>query len=109
MPQFLFRNIEAETVRRLSTEMTDALERILACPRDYITLECLTTTSVRDGAFVAGEAMVQVFWFDRGQTVQDQVARAVNEPLAAEGYQPLDIVFFPLAKTAYYENGQHFG
>jgi len=52
--------------------------------------------------------MVEVAWFDRGQEIQDETARIITKYINLAGYENVDVIFFPLNKSNYYENGSHF-
>ena len=108
MPQLLLRGVETEKILPVSTEMLDELQRIIGCPRSDLTLECLTSIFIVDGQLSKGYPFVEIAWFDRGQEMQDQVALAVTKAIQRAGYESVDIMFTPLEKSRYYENGQHF-
>lgn len=52
--------------------------------------------------------MVDVFWFDRGQEIQDKAAKIITKHINSIGYKSVDVIFHPLDKMKYYENGEHF-
>ncbi|GAB6181414.1 DUF1904 domain-containing protein [Desulfotomaculum defluvii] len=109
MPQIIIRGIELEIVKTMSIDLLMGLHRIIGCPLDDLTLECNTSTFVKNGALDKGYPFVEVAWFDRGQTVQDQVAKEITAHIQRAGYSNIDIMFTTLEKIKYYENGQHFG
>lgn len=108
MPQIKFRGVEIEKICRFSRSMIDELTKIIQCPRDYFTIEHITSTFIQDGEIIQGYPFVEVVWFDRGQAVQDQTARAITKYLQQAGCEQVDIFFQPLEKHRYYENGEHF-
>lgn len=57
---------------------------------------------------MAGAPLIQVNWFDRGQTVQDAAAQAIDHAVRSTGYEQIEIFFVVLDETKYYENGNHF-
>lgn len=105
MPQIKFRGVQTEKVQPLVQEMLDQLQQIIDCPREDLTLECLPSTFLNP---VDGYPFVEVAWFDRGQATQDRVAQAITTLLQRAGYASVDVMFSPLEKNQYYENGQHF-
>lgn len=78
------------------------------CPRDYFSLEVIQSVYVRDGEIVDGAPVVEVYWFDRGQEVQDKVAKIITKYINYIGYPEVDVIFFVLEESRYYENGEHF-
>lgn len=108
MPQLKFRGIKKESICTLSTPLVDALESLLKCPRSYFTLEHIDTTFISDGKVTEGSPLVEVAWFDRGQEIQNSVAKIITEELNKVGYNECDIFFTLFKETAYYENGKHF-
>lgn len=108
MPQLKIRGIETEKIRKISKELIDDLTKIIGCPRDYFTIECISTTSIFDGEIVTTYPFVEVAWFDRGQEVQDRVAKIITKYANLIGVQDLDMTFTVFEKNRYYENGEHF-
>ncbi|MGL4820639.1 MAG: DUF1904 family protein [Bacilli bacterium] len=107
MPMLRTRGIRESDLRATSQMVVDTLAEIIDCPRDYFTIEAIGSTFIYDGAAVAQPAMIEVLWFDRGQEVQDATAKYLHETFAdlAPG---LEIVFYPLEPSRYYENGEHY-
>lgn len=108
MPQLKIRGIEAEKVCKISKELIDELTEIVGCSRDYFTIECIKTTSIFDGEIVTTYPFIEVAWFDRGQDVQDKVAKVLTKYINILGVQDLDIAFTIFTENRYYENGEHF-
>jgi len=108
MPQLIIRGMKKQHIQAISKTMVDELTDIIGCPRDYFTIECFETTFIRDGQEVTGAPLIQVNWFDRGQTIQDAAARAIDRSVRSTGYEQIEIFFVVLDETRYYENGNHF-
>ncbi|RKD22374.1 protein of unknown function [Caminicella sporogenes DSM 14501] len=108
MPQLKIRGIEAEKIKRISKELIDELTEVVGCPRDYFTIECFNTTSIFDGEIVQTYPFIEVAWFDRGQEVQDKVAKIITKYIHSLNIESLDIAFTVFNKNSYYENGEHF-
>lgn len=108
MPQIKIRGVEPEKVCTISTKMVDELEKIVGCPRDYFTIECIPSTFIKNGRIDEGYPFVEVVWFDRGQETQDKVAKTITELIHDSGCKNVDIFFTVLEESLYYENGEHF-
>ncbi len=108
MPQLKIRGIEADKFKVISKDLVDELTRIVGCPRDYFTLECINTTSIFDGEIVNTYPFIEVAWFDRGQEVRDNVAKTITRYVNELGIEDLDIAFTIFKENSYYENGEHF-
>ncbi|MCT4619565.1 MAG: DUF1904 domain-containing protein [Marinisporobacter sp.] len=109
MPHIRVRGMEVEKLKQISKEVIDDLENIIGCPRDYFTLEYIPSIFIMDGQEEKGYPFVDVLWFDRGQEVQDQVAKAItNRVNARKDYEDVCVIFKSLEKELYYENGEHF-
>jgi hypothetical protein len=108
MPQIIFKGIKKEDVKLISKGLVDELQQIIGCPRDYFTLEVPATIYLAEGKEIAGNPLIQVNWFERGQKVQDCAAAAITRYIRQAGYSQTDIFFVPLAENNYYENGTHF-
>ncbi|MEL7649112.1 MAG: DUF1904 family protein [Sedimentibacter sp.] len=108
MPALRFRAIDASKILEISKELTDELQELIQCPRSYFTLEVVQSRFITDGQFVEGPASVDVFWFDRGQEIQDKTAEIITRYINSSGYESVDIIFHTLEENRYYENGEHF-
>lgn len=107
MPMLRFRGIEKEELLVKSTTLLDQLELLVGCPRDYFTLELLKSNYIFDGNLISQPTFIEVHWFDRGQEVQDKVAKALTS-LFQEDRDFLEIYFTNLKENNYYENGTHY-
>lgn len=108
MPMLKFKAIETESVRKISKKLIDELQDLIQCPRDYFSLAIDQSVYINDGEIVKGEPMVEVSWFDRGQEVQDKAAKIITKYVNLAGYKNVDVIFFVLDESKYYENGEHF-
>ena len=62
---------------------------------------------ILDGADVY--PFVEVAWFDRGQEVQDMVAKIITDNIRENlNVESMDLAFTVFEKEKYYENGEHF-
>lgn len=107
MPMLKIRGIEEREVLEISEELIDELEEIIECPRDYFTIELIKSTYVMDGKVVNAPSIVEVEWFNRGQDVQNEVAKIITKYLR-NNRECLDVIFTNLSTNNYYENGEHF-
>lgn len=108
MPALKFKSIDAKKALKISKELTDELQELIQCPRDYFSIEVTQSKYIMDGKFVGGPQMVDVLWFDRGQEVQDKAAKIITKHIKSIGYNSVDVVFHALDEKKYYENGEHF-
>lgn len=108
MPALKFKSIGAEKIRGISKELIDELEELLQCPRSYFSLEISQSIYIKDGDFAPGSPIVEVFWFDRGQELQDKAAKIITRYMNSIGHKEIDVIFIGLNKNRYYENGEHF-
>jgi hypothetical protein len=111
MPHLRFRGIDKAPLLRLSSQLVDQLSALTGAPKAHFTLERVETTFIIAGETVPGYPFVELLWFDRGQTVQDQAAQIITTLIKAElgAQQDVAVVVLPLTHTAYYDNGQHYG
>ena len=107
MPMLKFKGINKEEVKKESKRMIDELVEIIECPRDYFTIELNDNVFVMDGEEVIPSPMIDIYWFDRGQEVQDKVAKALDE-IFGGSRECSEVVFYNLDKNCYYENGEHY-
>ncbi|SHF39310.1 protein of unknown function [Desulforamulus putei DSM 12395] len=51
---------------------------------------------------------MEVAWFDRGQEIQDRVAKTITSFIQSVGHEGVDVMFTFFVKNRYCENGEHF-
>jgi hypothetical protein len=108
MPQLIFKGVKTNTIKEISTKLVNDLSLITDSPRDYFTLECIETQFIFDGDLTIVYPIVEVKWFDRGQSCKDRVAAAIDKALRLHGHDTTEIFFTTLEKEDYYENGIHY-
>lgn len=108
MPALRLKSIDYKRVLANSKTLIDELKKLIQCPRDYFSIEVAPSSFIKDGEFVDGPPEVEVFWFDRGQEVQDKSAKIITKYINSIGYESVDVIFHTLEESRYYENGEHF-
>ncbi len=109
MPHIRFRGITEEHSAVLSQRLSEGLSDRVGVPVDHFTYEHVATRFYFDGQEGGAYPFVEVFWFDRGQSVKDEVAKFITETILHIGYKgDVAVVFMPLEPANYFENGQHF-
>ncbi len=108
MPQLIFKGVKTNVIKEISTKLVNDLSLITDTPRDYFTLECIETQFIFDGNSAELYPLIEVKWFDRGQSCKDRVAGFIDKALKPYGYDTTEIFFTVLEKEDYYENGIHY-
>ncbi len=108
MPQVIFKGIEKQDVKKLSTSLPTKLEDASEIPHDWFTVEHLEMSFFSGGEQVPSFPIVQVNWFDRGQDIKDKMADVITKAVMQQGYEQVELFFIPLEKESYYENGEHY-
>ena len=109
MPQIKIRGINENDICKISEKMINDLVEAVKCPRDYFEIECIKSVAIRDCKIADVYPFVEVAWFDRGQEVQDIVARIITDSIRNNlDVESIDLAFTVFEKEKYYENGEHF-
>ncbi|MBO3444430.1 DUF1904 domain-containing protein [Clostridium sp. CCUG 7971] len=109
MPQIKIRGIHENEILKISENMIDSLVEAVKCPRDYFEIECIKSVAIRDGKIADVYPFVEIAWFDRGQEVQDTVAKIITDSIRNNlSVENMDLAFTVFEKEKYYENGEHF-
>lgn len=109
MPQLRIRGIKPEEVCKISEKTIDEMVEIIKCPRDYCVIECIQSVAIKDGKIAEAIPFIEIAWFDRGQEIQDRVAKVIDDNFRGIlKIENLDVVFTVLEEKKYYENGEHF-
>ena len=108
MPQLKMRGVEVDNICKISVAMVQEMQEFLKCPKKSFTLECINSTYIMDGKTIKALPTVEIACFDRGQEVQDTMAKIVTKHINSAGYKEVTVIFTDLEKKRYYENGEHF-
>lgn len=108
MPQLKIRGVEKEKIVRVSTILVNELSELVNCSREDFTIELIESTYIFDGKEVSPYPFIEIAWFDRGQEIQDKVAKIITNKFREQGIQDMDLIFSVLEKNKYYYNGKHF-
>lgn len=108
MPHLIFRGISVEQVKTISKPLVQELAEICACGTDNFTLEIVQSTFVFDQNEVPGYPFIEVKWFERGQDIQDQFAKAVTRNVHSLGIPEAEVALTAFLESAYYSNGKSF-
>ncbi|MGH4123360.1 MAG: DUF1904 domain-containing protein [Clostridium sp.] len=108
MPQLKLQGVEVNDICKISVDMLQEMQELLECPKNYFTFECISSTFIMEGEIIKTYPMVEVAWFDRGQEVQDAMAKIITKYIHSAGYKDVDVIFTILEEKRYYENGEHF-
>ena len=108
MPHLIFRGISVEQVKTISKPLVQELAEICACGTDNFTLEIVQSTFVFDQNEVPGYPFIEVKWFERGQDIQDQFAKAVTRNVHSLGIPEAEVAFTAFLESGYFSNGKSF-
>lgn len=109
MPQVIFKGVETEHLLNMSQNLLNDLSKVTDTPKDYFILESVSSTFVFDGVVSETYPLIEVKWFDRGQSVKDAVATCITNAVLKCGYQEVEVFFTSLEPKEYYENGKSLG
>ena len=105
MPHLRFRGFDESILEQYAPSLLPALAGVFGCPEDWISLEVVVTRYITRDAV----PMVEVLWFPRDRETQDRVAKTLYEAALTWVHPAPIVVFLPVAKTDYYEDGKSFG
>lgn len=103
MPQIIVKGLSPMDLIDLSQSLIQNLADISNTPIDYFRLERPEVTYYDLGQEVESYPLVEVIQFDRGQAVEGQMARLIQEAVKQLGYQECEVYFTHIAKENYYE------
>lgn len=109
MPHIRMRSLNANQVSAVSTTLIEELAKITGAPADNFTLELVQTQFFYGGESVTSFPFVEVLWFERVQSIQDECAVLITQKVKdITQAEDVVVVFTKLSKESYYENGLHF-
>ena len=109
MPHIRVRSLSESAVSELSRQIPKTLAPLMSTTEDNFTVELIGTRYFSQGKETQADPMLEVLWFERGQKVQDDCAKALTDLVKSHTKSEyIAVVFTGIPKTAYYENGKHF-
>lgn len=111
MPHLRCRGLTKETVQNIAETLVKEISEITGAPTAHFTVEHVPTEFIPTIYGGANYPFIELFWFKRSQEIQDQVAQCITRIVKAEigDIGEIAVLVFPLEKTAYYDNGKHYG
>lgn len=109
MPHIRLRGMSSENVERLSQNLASQLAPILETTIDNFTIELVQTQFFENGRTHAAYPLCEVFWFERSELHKQRCADwLTNEIRKITKATDIAVIFCPIEKSNYFENGQHF-
>lgn len=109
MPHIRVRGLSKDQVQNLSFILAKELAPIMSTSEDNFTIEKVESDFFVQGRPTTGDPLIEVAWFEREQAVQDLSAQRITSLVRQiSKSDSICVVFIALAKSAYYENGEHF-
>ncbi|UYL09522.1 DUF1904 domain-containing protein [Bdellovibrio sp. SKB1291214] len=109
MPHLRFRGLKEDQVASLSQTLVKDLAAAIETGEDNFSFELIGSHYFSKGQPGGAYPFVEVLWFKRSQEIQDKSALIITEQVKKLCPQDdVAVIFVPLEKNAYYENGSHF-
>ncbi len=109
MPHIRVRGMSEEHVAHLSQSLPQDLAPAMETSEDNFSIEWIASQYFSKGQRGGAYPFVEVLWFQRSQEIQDKSAKIITDKIKQLSPQDdIAVVFVPLAKNSYYENGEHF-
>lgn len=108
MPHLRIRGLASDAVARLSRELPARLAAITATDVSSYTMEWIPSQFFQQGEACQPLVMVEVLWFQRNESTQDDMEACIREHLLAETQLSVAVIFIGLDKRGYYRDGRHF-
>lgn len=109
MPHLRFRSLSTDQVQSLSRSLPSELAEAMETTPDNFTFELIGTQYFQDGQKFASYPFVEVLWFARNKSAKEKSAKIITDQVKAlTKAQDIAVIFIPIEKHDYYENGQSF-
>ncbi len=108
MPQIIVKGVKENEVKALAMDTCKTLGQIVDCPSDWFVFDWQESKFFDETGEIKHWPVVQVWWFARGQEVQDGVVTTLNDYFKKLGYPGSQISFHIFEYSSYYEEGEHF-
>ena len=104
MPQIIVKDVSV--LRMAKLRFPSSLKpffRLVECPEDWVTVELCESKFFTKEGLTEQYPIIQIWWYERPQAVQDRVAKELSELFLKEGFSLVQISFHLFDKKDYYE------
>jgi phenylpyruvate tautomerase PptA (4-oxalocrotonate tautomerase family) len=110
MPHIRCRGMQRDVVVAISETLVERLAELTKAPAAHFTIEYIPAEFIATRFGGQAYPFIELFWFDRGQEMQDAAAQLITSVVKAHLDQDHEIavVVHPLVRSNYYDNGQHY-
>ena len=103
MPTLIFKGVKQSDLQVLAKPLIAQLADTVQCPKDWFTLEWVSTTYFDENGIVESYPIINVNWFPRSKEMQDEVAKLVGNLFRAHGYPRVKVSFTLMDREAHYD------
>ena len=108
MPQIIVKGVKSREMPKMAVECSAKLADICQCPQDWFVFDHINSDFYDMNGKTEHWPVGQVWWFERPQEMQDEVAKCLNNYVKAIGYRGSQISFHIFGYSSYYEDGEHY-
>ena len=107
MPQLIVKGIREDEVKVLAKSAAPDLADICNCPIDWFTFDYIPSKFYDFTGKEIVNPVIQVWWFERPQELQDKVAKCLDKHIKSFGYTFSQISFSIFYDESIYKDGEH--
>ena len=109
MPHIRLKCISEKNVQALSETLPKKLAQSMQTTEDNFSFEILPNKFFEAGKPIESYPFVEVHWFERTQEVKSQSAKIITDEVRSlTQAQDIVVVYIPIEKNNYFENGKSF-
>lgn len=110
MPHIRCRGMQRDQVVAISEVLIEQLAELTKAPAAHFTIEYIPAEFIATRFGGQAYPFIELFWFDRGQEMQDAAVKLLTSIVRAEvgEVNEIAVVVHPLVRSNYYDNGQHY-
>lgn len=101
MPQIIVKGVSASRMEKLASPLIETVFRLVECPEDWVTVELCESKFFTKEGLTEQYPIIQIWWYERPQAVQDRVAKELSELFLKEGFSLVQISFHLFDKKDY--------
>lgn len=103
MPQITVKGFTDQQMKTISIPLAQKLSAVIGCPEDWLIFELVPSTFYAGGQQAAGFPIIEVSWFDRPDSVREEVAGILRDTAFELGYTLVQVIFTTLQPDRFYE------
>ena len=109
MPHIRIKSLSEKHMKTISQTFPKDLAKIMETSEDNFSFELISTQYFLNGKSAKSYPYIEIHWFERSQDCKEKSAKFITDQIRnLTKEDDIAVVFIPIKKSDYFENGKSF-